>query len=393
MEAILVAAYRRNRDSGARPFVLTSLNPTRHVYLNNASLSTLAGDLLLSATRIGVHALGWVNPLARPIPSAEFFYLPTTVAGSVLHLFGVVVIRTICRACGARKRKTSQNSHVLRKIAGGVWSSSIVSAVMAAPREESKDRLRRIQLALGVEADGLLGPQTLTALEKRLGITIKESAASMQCTRRSLELIIAFEVGSPKLYEQRYRRPIWPGGASGVTIGIGYDLGHVSLEELEADWGPHLEEPARAALRSALGVRGQPAEQLAKNLRSLVDIPYGAAEQVFHVRTLPRYAARTLKAFSGVEKLPADAQGAMLSLVYNRGPALKAKDGSRAEMAEIGKILADDAGDKLERIAAQFESMTRLWPTSKGLRDRRITEAAMVRGARRKYAPGEQIRV
>jgi hypothetical protein len=262
---------------------------------------------------------------------------------------------------------------------------------MPAPSEESKDRLRRIQEALGVEADGLLGPETLTALERRFDITIKESAASMQCSRGSLDLIIAFEVGSPKRYEQKYRRPIWPQGESGVTIGIGYDLGHVSKEELESDWGPHLEEPARAALRGALGVSGKPAEQLARNLASQVDIPYAAAEQVFHVHTLPRYAARTQRAFKGVEKLPADAQGALLSLVYNRGADLKGE--RRTEMAEISRILLDDKGDKLERIAVQFESMRRLWPTVKGLRDRRSSEAALVRGARRKYEKEELIRV
>ena len=47
------------------------------------------------------------------------------------------------------------------------------------------------------------------------------------------------------------------------------------------------------------------------SIASQVDIPYVAAEQVFHVHTLPRYAARTQRAYKGVEKLPADAQGAL----------------------------------------------------------------------------------
>jgi hypothetical protein len=254
---------------------------------------------------------------------------------------------------------------------------------------ETRERLRRIQDALGVESDGLLGSVTLTALEKRLGISVKESAASLQCSRKSLDLIVAFEVGSPRMYEQRFRRPVWPGGESGVTIGIGYDLGYTPKAEIEADWSPHLEQRDRAALLAAQGLKGESARLLAQNLQQIV-IPFAAAEQVFCVNTLPRYARLTRATFPGIEKLPADAQGAILSLVYNRGASLAGA--RRAEMAEIRRIVA--AGrSRLEPIAAQFESMTRLWPEVKGLRDRRVTEANLVRGARRKYRRDELIRV
>jgi hypothetical protein len=260
---------------------------------------------------------------------------------------------------------------------------------MPPPSEESKDRLRRIQEALGIEADGLLGPETLTALETRLRITIGESAASLQCSRASLELICAFEIGSPKTYEQKFRRPVWPGGESGVTIGVGYDLGYTPKAEIESDWAPHLEAPERAALLTAQGFKGEPARQLTKNLQQVV-IPFAHAEQVFYVNTLPRYAKLTRKVFPGIEKLPADAQGAMLSLVYNRGAQVTGE--RRREMLEIQRLLAA-GGSVLEPIAAQFEAMTRLWPEVKGLRARRVKEAGLVRGARRKYAKEEIIRV
>lgn len=260
---------------------------------------------------------------------------------------------------------------------------------MPAPREDAKDRLRRIQDALGVESDGLLGPETLTALELRLGITIKESAASLQCSRRSLEFIVACEVGSAQMYEQKFRHPVWPGGESGVTIGIGYDLGYTPRAEIESDWGPHLEQPDRAALLTAQGFKGESARQLAKNLKQVV-VPFVDAEQVFYVNTLPRYARLTHTAFPGVEKLPADAQGALLSLVYNRGASVAGE--RRREMLEIRNLLAA-GGSVLEPIAAQFESMTRLWPEVKGLRDRRLKEAALVRAARRKYTRSEIVRV
>ena len=28
----------------------------------------------------------------------------------------------------------------------------------------------------------------------------------------------------------------WPGGASGITIGIGYDLGYITVDRFESEW-------------------------------------------------------------------------------------------------------------------------------------------------------------
>jgi GH24 family phage-related lysozyme (muramidase) len=121
-----------------------------------------------------------------------------------------------------------------------------------------------------------------------------------------------------------------------------------------------------------------------------VQIPYQDAEEVFYLRTLPKFAASTRAAFPGVDQLPPDAQGMMLSLVYNRGASLKGE--RRAEMTEIARLLRKDRTD-LDAIAAQFESMRRLWPDLKGLRDRRQKEAAMIRAADHHYAEGDMIRV
>ena len=38
-------------------------------------------------------------------------------------------------------------------------------------------------------------------------------------------------------YTKKYRKPVWPKGQSGVTIGIGYDVGYASKPQLRADWG------------------------------------------------------------------------------------------------------------------------------------------------------------
>jgi hypothetical protein len=119
-------------------------------------------------------------------------------------------------------------------------------------------------------------------------------------------------------------------------------------------------------------------------------IPYKAAEEVFYLRTLPKFAASTRTAFPGVEKLPPDAQGMMLSLVYNRGTSLKGE--RRTEMAEIARLLRAQEPE-LETIAGRFESMKRLWPQMKGLRDRRQREANIIRAANRSHPEKRLVRL
>jgi hypothetical protein len=262
---------------------------------------------------------------------------------------------------------------------------------MADLTPQVSNRLRRIQDALGVEADGLLGPETLTALEKKLKVKVTPANASLECSGKSLDLIVRFEITSPQAYEKLYRRPAWPGGESGVTIGIGYDLGYATREQVEADWGPHLEQPDREALHGVIGVKGAVAKQLAKNI-SRVIVPMDAACSVFYTRTLPRYARMTREVFPGVQDLPPDAQGALLSLVFNRGDDVRATQPRRREMLEIRSLLKG-GGRSLGDVAGLVESMVRLWPAVAGLQERRRKEAAMIRGARRAYAKDEIVTI
>ena len=252
-------------------------------------------------------------------------------------------------------------------------------------------RLRRIQSTLGVEADGLLGPETLTALERKLGIEVPARAFSLECSKSGMDLLVAFEIGSRRLYEKKYQRPIWPGGQSGVTVGIGYDLGMTPKAEIKADWEPLLAEADLVALLAVQGVVGPAARQLAQGISQVV-IPLELAERVFYTRTAPLFAARTRAAFPGVQKLPPDAQAMMLSLVYNRGTSVTGP--RRREMANLQALLRG-AKPGLEQIAREFESMQRLWPGKElaGLRARRQREADMIRASVRRPGPEEIVRL
>ena len=170
----------------------------------------------------------------------------------------------------------------------------------------------------------------------------------------------------------------WPGGDSGITIGIGYDLGYVTVDQFESDWGPLLTEATREKLKSAIGLRGTKAKNKAPDFKS-IRIKPEHAEAVFRERSIPLYTFRTEQAFPGVELLPLDAHGALVSLVFNRGTSMvdKAGEDRRREMRAIRDAVPRQ---DLREIALQLRSMKRLWEGKglDGLIKRREDEALLV---------------
>lgn len=252
-----------------------------------------------------------------------------------------------------------------------------------------EQRLRRIQQSLGVHPDGLLGAETLSAIENRLEISPPVRAVSLEPSAKSLSVIVEFEVSSKTVYEKKFQRPIWSGESSGVTIGIGYDVGMTSKTQIRLDWEGWIADVDLIRLLTAQGITGPNAKQLARSL-SDVQIPFDIAEKVFYQATLPRFAKLTRTTYPGVHKLPADAQGMLLSLIYNRGTSLSGP--RRKEMAAIKPLVTGGAAN-LGAIADQVESMARLWPGSPGLQGRRRKEAVLIRNANRIYSDDEVIRL
>jgi GH24 family phage-related lysozyme (muramidase) len=176
----------------------------------------------------------------------------------------------------------------------------------------------------------------------------------------------------------------WPGGSSGITIGVGYDLGFVTEDQFEEDWSPFLSGDDIDRLKDVIGLSGDKASHRASEFGD-IKIKRPDAEQVFKERTLPLYSQRTENALPGVDQLPAAAQGALVSLVFNRGGGMKDDpsrpgDETRREMRAIRDAVA--AGD-LQEIADQLRSMKRLWEGKglDGLLKRRDAEADLVESA------------
>lgn len=261
-----------------------------------------------------------------------------------------------------------------------------------------QERIRALQRRLGVRPDGLIGPVTLTHLERALDRCLPspeegdavETAANLTASKQGLDLIISHEIGSEATYRRRLQNPVWPGGQSGVTIGIGYDLGHNSAAQIEKDWRGHIADADLALLRGVSGLKGSAAKLALRGPVKEVKIPLEAAKRVFYTSTLPRFAQLTRKAYPGVENLPADAQAALLSLVYNRGASLSGA--RRREMLAIRDLVPQ--GD-LAGIADQIRRMKRIWEGKglPGLLRRRDEEATLLASADRAYEPEELVRL
>lgn len=195
--------------------------------------------------------------------------------------------------------------------------------------------------------------------------------------------MLEFEVSGHNGYIQRYQHPEWPGLQSGITIGIGYDLGYVSCETFLSDFAD-LEGPSKHRLAAVCGLKGSAAKAKLASVKD-VTVTWEVAIEVFQIRTVPRYAKLLESAMPGVENLQADIQGALWSLVYNRGSQMGTSD-RRREMRQIRDAVANG---KPELIPAYLRSMIRIWEgtsAERGMQRRRNAEAELVDYGLRKTA-------
>jgi len=185
------------------------------------------------------------------------------------------------------------------------------------------------------------------------------------------------EDGSPAYYVAHYQHWDWPGGASGPTVGVGYDFGQVTHAEAVADWTGIVDDATLAHLLTAIGLQGERAEAYVQAHRNEVTITWEEGTAEFKEREVPKWILRCRAALPNFDLLPGLCQGALFSLSYNRGTGGYQDPGPRN--AEMRAIRADMIAKNYAAIPAQIESMARLWPNVKDLRDRRAHEAALFR--------------
>lgn len=232
---------------------------------------------------------------------------------------------------------------------------------------------QEVQAAREAVAEALV--PTLVAAREIVQEALPEQAPPLPTVSpRAVALIVRWEITSPAYYTQRLQRPIWPGAASGVTWGVGYDGGHQTSARILADWSAH---PNAEELATTSGIVGTRAREALPRYRHIIT-PLEPAQDVFAGSTLPAYDALAARAFrNGWDGLPADARGVLTSLVFNRGASMGGD--RRREM----RALRDECvprGD-LQCMAAEIRSMKRLWPDLRGLQLRREDEARLVETA------------
>lgn len=202
-------------------------------------------------------------------------------------------------------------------------------------------------------------------------------------SKTSFDLIIYYEVGGESAYNSRYSKPVWPGGASGVTIGIGYDIGYNTPDSVKADWSGIISDADISRLSACAGIKGSAARNKVLDVNDIT-IPWEAAKAVFIKKTLPRFKSECIRAFPGSDKLHPDAFGALVSLVFNRGASTSGKN--REEMARIRAALTGQTKvtNIYDYVADQIIAMKRIWANTNltGLLKRRDKEAELVRSGK-----------
>ena len=194
----------------------------------------------------------------------------------------------------------------------------------------------------------------------------------MRSSQRAFLMIIGFEVSDEATYNRLYRPPTWPGGASGVTIGIGWDCGYATAAEISAAWSAYLTPDMIMRLCGAAGMTGARAQVETHKLRIAVSVSWTAAMAVFQNRDMPKWEGLVEKTLPNADLLSGDSFGSLVSIAYNRGASFSAEGDRYLEMREIH---ANMAAKNFAAIPGNIRSMVRLWPNVPGLQSRRRQEA------------------
>lgn len=195
----------------------------------------------------------------------------------------------------------------------------------------------------------------------------------MRSSQKAFDLIVAEEVGSKADYIAKYQGFDWPGGASGPTIGIGYDLGQTTHADIVADWKDIVDTATLEKLLLGQGRQGSIAHAFCQAHRHDVEITWEQALKEFQDYEMPKWEKRTAAALPNTELLSGDSFGALVSLAYNRGAGGFALHDDRHR--EMHAILAHMEEKAFAKIPGEFLAMRRLWPHGGDLWRRRGHEA------------------
>jgi GH24 family phage-related lysozyme (muramidase) len=191
----------------------------------------------------------------------------------------------------------------------------------------------------------------------------------------AIDLIVTEEDSDEAYYTRHYEHFDWPAGASGPTVGIGYDCGYSTAAQIAADWNGFVSDATIAAFQRAAGLKGEAAHEFVERYASSVTITWDQSIAQFSGRELPKWEAQIEKALPNTEDLSGDCFGALTSIGYNRGTGGFHDPGSR--FIEMRNITAHMEAKQFAKIPAEILAMRRLWPKGGDLWRRRGHEATL----------------
>ncbi len=201
-------------------------------------------------------------------------------------------------------------------------------------------------------------------------------AGNLRISTESRDMILYYETGGQAYYTARLQRPTVPPGASGVTIGIGYDLGYNTAAQIKADWSGVIPDVHVTRLMTVAGRKGETARAVLSRVRDII-IPWDAAVRVYELKTVPRFAALTESTYRGLLTTSPHIQGVMLSTTFNRGSAMS----PYSRRKELVWTRDDIAAGRLAKLPDYQLQMRRLWPGIGGLQKRYAAHAGLMQRA------------
>ncbi|MBN2427153.1 MAG: peptidoglycan-binding protein [Deltaproteobacteria bacterium] len=252
---------------------------------------------------------------------------------------------------------------------------------------EAVERLQRQLMRYGyiLEPDGLFGEDTEQAIrslqnENHLEVTGIAGAEvwrildpSKKTAPSASERLNNFrgDLGWIHAREGHAGRAYWPGGASGVTLDPGVDLGHAKTSMVEEAYEGILLQDQFEAVRKVFGVKGEAAKKVldADPLLQSIRISRAQAEMVLPYVILPYWEAVSRRfpvLLAG--DTPGAVQTALLSLAYNRGA------GNRG-LGSLEYPLKEKDWGRVADLIGNMQQDHRL----EGIRKRRRMEADLIR--------------
>ena len=266
--------------------------------------------------------------------------------------------------CGAKI--LYQQSHVVGDAGGGSSGSSAPSNLQ--PVNSQQNLVNRLI------DDKKKDPCPPECVVKGI-ILIETTKGTIKLSQELMDAIVAWEGNIPVPYVPGKGKGTMKD--SGVTLGIGYDLGQQTKEQIRKDLAQFYTPAQIERLVKVQGLKGTVAQNATAGIQDIKISKDTSIQMALFVKK--RYSQWAVDIYPELLNLHPHCQGALLSLVFNRGKGLQdpppGKKGlTRKHMRQISEALKSG---KIETIPDTLRDMAHLWEggSAPGLPPRRRGEA------------------